>query len=153
MIESKSVIEALYLRNFVPTEDESVFVRSYGSTSDDRRVRVRMGIDHSILISVMTGNDVGLWSTSLSGEFDFAVFLISLETALETAFAASQAAKGHYTPDSWDVYASSGEYRVDALGISGAYASFVLNNPDDLVHAIVVTEMQPPLIIDPNWEG
>lgn len=49
--------------------------------------------------------------------------------------------------DKWDVYASSGEYLIEAENAGHAYLRFTETHPDDFVGAIVNREMQPPLVL------
>lgn len=47
--------------------------------------------------------------------------------------------------DEWMIYASSGEYSIEAANAGEAYARFTATHDDDFVLAIVNEAMQPPL--------
>ena len=50
-------------------------------------------------------------------------------------------------PDTWTIYASSGEYQETAEDCTAALAQFIARRPDDWVSAVVCDGMQPPLVI------
>lgn len=52
--------------------------------------------------------------------------------------------------DEWMIYASSGEYPVEAENAGEAYAKFTAAHDDDFVLAIVNEAMQPRLILAEN---
>ena len=47
--------------------------------------------------------------------------------------------------DQWDIYASSGEYQIEAESAGHAFLRFTDTHPDDFVGAIVNREMRPRL--------
>jgi hypothetical protein len=52
--------------------------------------------------------------------------------------------------DEWMIYASSGEYSIEAANAGDAYAQFTAMHDDDFVLAIVNEGMQPPLVVAEN---
>jgi hypothetical protein len=50
--------------------------------------------------------------------------------------------------DNWTVYASSGEYDIEAESAGHAYLRFTEKHHDDFVGAIVSTEMRPRLALE-----
>lgn len=58
--------------------------------------------------------------------------------------------KGNRKMDDWMIYASSGEYSIEAANIGDAYAQFTAAHDDDFVLAIVNEAMQPPLTLAEN---
>jgi hypothetical protein len=49
--------------------------------------------------------------------------------------------------DTWEIYASSGEYRVEAETAGHAYLRFTARHHDDFVLAIVCAGMEPPVAV------
>lgn len=52
--------------------------------------------------------------------------------------------------DMWTIYASSGEYQVEASSLLMAAAEFQDRHPDDFVLAIVSNDMNPGRVINPE---